>query len=102
MKRRAKAVDEFRGPFHGEGDDPGLGILSSSLEVNERLAGVFPAHPRTRQRIAEFGLNAAQLCLLDPLPYIEFLALRHRAAGVITDSGSLQEDRKVPCLTRKD
>jgi len=45
-----------------------------------RLAVVFPTYPRTRQRIAEFGLNAAQLCLLDPLPYVEFLALLHRAA----------------------
>src|SRR5580704_8205582 len=61
------------------------GILESLLEVNRDLAVVFPAHPRTRQRIAEFKLNAGQLRLLDPLPYIEFLALQTRATVVITD-----------------
>src|SRR5271169_3383227 len=49
------------------------GILESLLEVNRELAVVFPAHPRTRKRIADFGLNAAQLRMLDPLPYVDFL-----------------------------
>ena len=34
------------------------GILESLLEVNRDLAVVFPAHPRTRKRIADFGLHA--------------------------------------------
>jgi UDP-N-acetylglucosamine 2-epimerase (non-hydrolysing) len=78
------------------------GILQSLLEVNAELKVVFPVHPRTRQRIADFGLDAAQLHLLQPLPYIEFLALQRRAAVVITDSGGIQEETtylKVPCLT---
>lgn len=77
-------------------------ILQSLLEVNAELKVVFPVHPRTRQRIADFGLDAAQLHLLEPLPYIEFLALQRRAAVVITDSGGIQEETtylKVPCLT---
>ena len=81
------------------------GILTSLLEVNEKLAVVFPAHPRTRQRIAEFGLSITQLCLLDPLPYVEFLALQRRATVVITDSGGIQEETTylgVPCLTVRD
>src|SRR5207253_3136183 len=51
---------------------------------------------------AEFGLNVKQLRLLDPLPYIEFLALQQRASVVITDSGGIQEETtylQVPCLT---
>ena len=81
------------------------GILTALLEVNQQLAVVFPAHPRTRQRIAEFGLNASQLCLRDPLPYLEFLALQRRATVVITDSGGIQEETTylgVPCLTLRD
>jgi UDP-N-acetylglucosamine 2-epimerase (non-hydrolysing) len=77
-------------------------ILQSLLELNAELQVVFPVHPRTRQRIAEFGLDAAQLHLLEPLPYIEFLALQRRAAVVITDSGGIQEETtylNVPCLT---
>ena len=84
-------------------DDKALkGILASLLEVNEKLAVVFPAHPRTRQRIAKFGLCTTRLRLLNPLPYVEFLALQRRATVVITDSGGIQEETTylgVPCLT---
>jgi UDP-N-acetylglucosamine 2-epimerase (non-hydrolysing) len=77
-------------------------ILKSLLEVNEHLEVVFPVHPRTRQRIEQFGINIEKLHLLDPLPYIEFLSLQNRAAVVITDSGGIQEETTylgVPCLT---
>jgi UDP-N-acetylglucosamine 2-epimerase (non-hydrolysing) len=77
-------------------------ILQSLLTVNEQLDVVFPVHPRTRARIAQFGLNIDKLHLLDPVPYIEFLALQKRATAVITDSGGIQEETtylQVPCLT---
>jgi UDP-N-acetylglucosamine 2-epimerase (non-hydrolysing) len=77
-------------------------ILKALLEVNEQLDVVFPVHPRTRQRIEQFGINIEKLHLLEPLPYIEFLSLQRRAAVVITDSGGIQEETTylgVPCLT---
>ena len=84
-------------------------ILQSLLKVSRDLAVVFPAHPRTRQRIAEFGLEFGlttdRLRFLDPLPYIEFLALQSRAQVVITDSGGIQEETTylgVPCLTLRE
>jgi UDP-N-acetylglucosamine 2-epimerase (non-hydrolysing) len=43
--------------------------------------------------------------LLDPLPYLEFIALQRRAAVVITDSGGIQEETSflgVPCLTVRE
>jgi UDP-N-acetylglucosamine 2-epimerase (non-hydrolysing) len=81
------------------------GILESLLEVNRDLAVVFPAHPRTRKRIADFGLNPGQLRMLDPLPYVDFLGLQSRATVVITDSGGIQEETTylgVPCLTVRE
>jgi UDP-N-acetylglucosamine 2-epimerase (non-hydrolysing) len=81
------------------------GILQSLLEVSRDLTVVFPAHPRTRQRIEEFGLNAKQLQVLDPLPYVDFLALQSRATVVITDSGGIQEETTylgIPCLTLRE
>ena len=80
-------------------------ILESLLEVNRDLKVIFPAHPRTRQRIAEFGLSPGQLLLLDPLPYIDFLAMQTRATVVITDSGGIQEETTylgIPCLTVRE
>ncbi len=84
-------------------------ILQTLVEVSRDLAVVFPAHPRTRQRIAEYGLEfqlkTDQLRILDPLPYVEFLALQSRARVVITDSGGIQEETTylgVPCLTVRE
>ena len=80
-------------------------ILQSLLEVSQDLAVIFPVHPRTRKRIADFGLHAGRLQILDPLPYLEFLALQSRATVVITDSGGIQEETTylgVPCLTLRE
>ena len=80
-------------------------ILESLLEVSRDLAVIFPAHPRTRKRIADFGLNAGQLQILDPLPYVDFLGLQSQATVVITDSGGIQEESTylgVPCLTVRE
>ena len=77
-------------------------LLNSLAKVSKDLNIVFPVHPRTRQRITEFGIDSQNLRLLDPLPYIEFLSLQTRAAVVITDSGGIQEETTylgVPCLT---
>ncbi len=78
------------------------GILDCLTKVSKNLSIIFPVHPRTRQRIAEFGIKSESLHLLDPMPYIEFLSLQTRAAVVITDSGGIQEETTylgVPCLT---
>jgi UDP-N-acetylglucosamine 2-epimerase (non-hydrolysing) len=48
---------------------------------------------------------SSSLRLLDPLPYLEFIALQRRAAVVITDSGGIQEETSflgVPCLTVRE
>jgi UDP-N-acetylglucosamine 2-epimerase (non-hydrolysing) len=77
-------------------------ILKLLFEVNDQLEVVFPVHPRTRQRIEQFGIDIEKLYLLEPLPYIEFLSLQRRATVVITDSGGIQEETTylgVPCLT---
>jgi UDP-N-acetylglucosamine 2-epimerase (non-hydrolysing) len=80
-------------------------IVESLVKINDELDVVFPVHPRTRQRIAQFGIDTSRLRLLEPLPYIEFLALQSHATAVITDSGGIQEETtylQVPCLTLRE
>jgi len=77
-------------------------VLQSLIEASAQLDIIFPVHPRTRQRIEEFGIDADRLHLYEPMPYIEFLSLQSRATVVITDSGGIQEETTylgVPCLT---
>lgn len=80
-------------------------LLTSLVEVNEQLKIVFPVHPRTRQRLSEFGFDVSRLYLMEPQPYLEFLSLQRRATAVITDSGGIQEETTylgVPCLTLRE
>jgi UDP-N-acetylglucosamine 2-epimerase (non-hydrolysing) len=76
-------------------------------ECAKELAVVFPVHPRTQQRIRELPSfrPVEGLHLLDPLPYLEFLALQQHAAIVVTDSGGIQEETSflgIPCLTVRE
>jgi UDP-N-acetylglucosamine 2-epimerase (non-hydrolysing) len=83
-------------------------MVSTLSQLSEQLNIIFPVHPRTRQRMGELGSSIAangRLQLLDPLPYLSFLALQARAAMVITDSGGIQEETSylhVPCLTVRE
>jgi UDP-N-acetylglucosamine 2-epimerase (non-hydrolysing) len=87
-----------------------LGHFVSIFETIQRdMPIVWPLHPRTKARLAEFGLLerlAAMpgMTLADPLPYRQTVYLMVRAAGVITDSGGIQEETTalgVPCFTTR-
>ncbi len=85
-------------------DDPRrLRALIDALEEIARVRPVvFPAHPRTRQRIAEQGITLSRVRLLEPVGYLEMLDLVEQAYAVVTDSGGLQEETTalgVPCFT---
>jgi len=65
---------------------------------------VFPVHPRTRAAL-EGRPPVANVTLLDPLGYLEFLSLECEAGAVLTDSGGVQEETSylgVPCFTLRD
>ncbi len=62
-----------------------------------------PVHPRTRNRLDRAGYRPpAGLRLMEPLGYLDFIALESEARLVVTDSGGVQEETSVlgvPCLT---
>ena len=78
-------------------------IISALNEVSNELPVIFPVHPRTRARIYEFGVTVNEkLKLVEPIGYVDFLALQAQADVVVTDSGGVQEETTflgVPCLT---
>ena len=71
--------------------------------VARELPVLFPAHPRTTDRLKQAGIEAAEgVRLLEPLEYDQFIGLEADARLVITDSGGLQEETSVlgvPCIT---
>jgi hypothetical protein len=61
-------------------------------------------HPRTRQRIAKWGLESYldNIIVTPPLGYFEFLGLLMYSATMLTDSGGVQEEAftlKIPTVT---
>jgi UDP-N-acetylglucosamine 2-epimerase (non-hydrolysing) len=88
-------------------DDPGklAALLAVLAEISRDLPVVFPIHPRTSESIRRAGFSLpAEVLFIDPLGYLDFLALQERATVVITDSGGVQEETTflgVPCLTMR-
>jgi UDP-N-acetylglucosamine 2-epimerase (non-hydrolysing) len=101
--RRPYAVVTLHRPSNV--DDPAS--LAALLDALEKLAAhlpiVFPVHPRVRAALGRRGEGGVRY--LDPMGYLDFVALMSRARLVLTDSGGIQEETTilgVPCLTLRD
>ena len=89
-------------------DDPArLAAIVMIIDMLAETIGpvTLPLHPRTRRRLAEFGLTgrleSPRIQIIEPVGYSAMLALLQRARLVVTDSGGLQEETawfKVPTL----
>ena len=86
-------------------DGPLLGEAMTQLAaVSEALPIVFPVHPRTHAALEALGIDLEldRLRLIEPVGYVEFLSLVAGSAGVLTDSGGIQEETTylgLPCFT---
>jgi UDP-N-acetylglucosamine 2-epimerase len=84
-------------------DDPAplARILSALAALAEPV--VFPVHPRARAVIARTGCPIGpRVRLIDPVGYLEMVALVSAARLVLTDSGGVQKEAYwlgTPCLT---
>jgi UDP-N-acetylglucosamine 2-epimerase (non-hydrolysing) len=80
-------------------------IFKSLEAISRTVPVVFPVHPRTRKMIQTFGIDIEKmpgLRLIEPVGYLDSVALTENARLVLTDSGGLQEEAtyfRTPCLT---
>jgi UDP-GlcNAc3NAcA epimerase len=66
---------------------------------------VLPLHPRTRETVARLGLNVGAIRIIDPVGYLDMMALVDGCTRVLTDSGGLQKEAyffRKPCVTLRD
>ena len=85
-------------------------VTAALIQISEQKPLIFPVHPRTRERLKNFGLIgdlevAPNLHVIMPLSYIPFMSLVRGAVLVITDSGGVQEETTylgIPCLTLRN
>ncbi len=82
-------------------------VLSALGAVASELPVVLPVHPRTRDRIDHFGVwNLLEpLIAIEPVGYLDMIALMDGAALILTDSGGIQEETTalgIPCVTLRE
>ncbi|MCP5266396.1 MAG: UDP-N-acetylglucosamine 2-epimerase (non-hydrolyzing) [Burkholderiaceae bacterium] len=90
-------------------DDPSrlAGIVGALAEIGRRMQVVFPVHPRTRKLLADGGHleRMGDVRLLEPIPFLDMVALEQASRVVLTDSGGVQKEAlfyHVPCVTMRD
>jgi UDP-N-acetylglucosamine 2-epimerase len=92
-------------------DDPERLQLLLDLLLDLRAPAIFPMHPRLgkllaksrRLRTLRLQLEAkTDLQMVQPVSYLEMLALEKNARAIITDSGGVQKEAfffQTPCIT---
>jgi UDP-N-acetylglucosamine 2-epimerase len=82
-----------------------LGRILDALAILDEPV-VFPMHPRARLALASSDLEtAANVRAIEPVGYLDMLALQQRARVVLTDSGGVQKEAYllgVPCVTLRE
>jgi UDP-N-acetylglucosamine 2-epimerase (non-hydrolysing) len=104
---RGYALLTLHRPSNVDNRETFVRILDGLEELSSLLPIIFPVHPRTRKRIAEFHMEhfLPGLRLVDPLGYLDFLCLMKNARLVVTDSGGIQEETTclgIPCVTVRE
>jgi UDP-GlcNAc3NAcA epimerase len=82
-------------------------ILTALCEIGKEMPIILPLHPRTKKMIGSYGIRpeGKGIKLIDPLPYLDMIALSKRARLILTDSGGVQKEAywlKVPCITLRE
>ncbi len=82
-----------------------LGRILDALALLDEPV-VFPIHPRARLALASSDLEtSSNIRVIEPVGYLEMLALQRSARIVLTDSGGLQKEAYllgVPCVTLRE
>lgn len=72
----------------------------NSLHKNE-MQVVIPLHPRTKQKLEEYGLTL-NVKIIEPVGYFDMIKLMSNASLIMTDSGGVQKEAyffKKKCVT---
>lgn len=77
------------------------------IEKKYRMPIIISTHPRTRNRLEQYGvdINNSNIHFLDPFGFFDFISLEKNAFCVLSDSGTVQEECaifKIPNVTLRD
>lgn len=95
-------------PSNVDNHDTLRSLWTCFKELSRIIPIIFPAHPRTVEKLKEQDLlldKTPNLHVIDPVDYIDVLCLQKHALFVMTDSGGIQEETSVlgvPCITLRE
>lgn len=92
-------------PANVDGEQKLKTLLETIIEGSRGIPIIFSVHPRTAKNLQNLGINAPNLVMVEPMPYLEFNYLVKFAKAVITDSGGITEETTVmgvPCITLRN
>lgn len=79
--------------------------IIEALNASEKTI-VLPLHPRTKKYMSDYNLEFGDnIIVIDPIGYLDMLALESKCVKIITDSGGVQKEAffmKKPCITMRD
>ena len=82
-----------------------IDVMSKAAEILDMVV-VAPLHPRTVKNISQYKINVPkQIKIIDPVGYIDMLALINGSSLILTDSGGLQEEAYIlnkPLITLRN
>ena len=83
-------------PANVDAPETAARLVAALRDAAARIPIVLPLHPRGRDSLTRAGIGRSRgSASIDPLGYIDFLALVRGASVVITDSGGIQEETTV-------
>jgi UDP-N-acetylglucosamine 2-epimerase len=104
LQPKAYLLTTIHRPYNSDIPENLQNILSAFAEIGEVI--VFPVHPRTRKKIAEFEHrfqhDLTNINMIEPVGYLDMLVLEENARLILTDSGGMQKEAyffSVPCIT---
>jgi len=124
LRPKAFLLATLHRPYNTDDPEKMRELFRALADAGETV--VFPVHPRTRARLEEFGVtrgaqsatesgtksatqsgaqsgaDAGTLRMIDPVGYLDMLALEQNARLILTDSGGVQKEAYffgVPCVT---
>jgi UDP-N-acetylglucosamine 2-epimerase (non-hydrolysing) len=80
-------------------------LITAIIDASQGRQVIFPIHPRTASVYQQLNIQASNLHITEPLPYLQFNYLVKHAQAVVTDSGGITEEATVmhvPCMTIRD
>ena len=99
------AVATLHRPSNVDSPDQVVQLVRALHGVADLLPIYIPLHPRGRQNLVDAGIESHPgIRLMEPLGYLEFIAMVRGSALVLTDSGGVQEETTIlgiPCLTMR-